>query len=226
MFASIAKSYDRGNQILSLGLHHRWRAAAVRLSGAMPGDRVLDCATGTGDLAFAFRRAVGPGGGVVGADFCAEMLDLARAKGDREALLVRFEEADSMRLPYEDASFDVASIAFGIRNVDDPAQGISEMARVVRPGGSVVVLEFGQPGGPVFGPLYRFYSGRVLPRVGGWVSGKRGAYEYLHRTSSQFPAGTRFVDLMLGTGRFASVRAHALTGGVAQVYVGVVGRRT
>ena len=100
------------------------------------------------------------------------------------------------------------------------------MARVVRPGGSVVVLEFGQPGGPVFGPLYRFYSGRVLPRVGGWVSGKRGAYEDLHRTSSQFPAGTRFVDLMLGTGRFASVRAHALTGGVAQVYVGVVGRRT
>ena len=226
MFASIAKSYDRGNQILSLGLHHRWRAAAVRLSGASPGDRVLDCATGTGDLAFAYWRAVKPSGLVVGADFCAEMLDVARAKANGVALGVRFEEADSMRLPYENASFDVASIAFGIRNVDDPAQGVSEMARVVRPGGSVVVLEFGQPGGPVFGPLYRFYSGRVLPRIGGWVSGKREADEYLHRTSSEFPAGSRFVHLMLGTGRFASVRAHALTGGVAHVYVGVVGKRT
>ncbi len=224
MFASIAKSYDRGNQVLSLGLHHRWRAAAVRLSGAKPGDRVLDCATGTGDLAFAFQRAVGPRGEVVGTDFCAEMLDLARAKADRERLPVRFEEADAMCLPYGDGTFDASSIAFGIRNVDDPAQGILEMARVVRPGGAVVVLEFGQPGGVLFGPLYRLYSGRVLPGLGGLVSGKREAYEYLHRTSSQFPSGPQFTEFMARTGRFASVRAHALTGGVAYVYVGAVGK--
>ena len=137
MFAGIAKSYDRGNQILSLGLHHRWRAAAVRLSGAKPGDRVLDCATGTGDLALAFHRAVAPTGEVVATDFCAEMLDLARAKAERERRPVRFEAADVMRLPYAEGAFAVSAIAFGIRNVDDPGLSISEMARVVKPGGSV-----------------------------------------------------------------------------------------
>lgn len=222
MFASIARRYDRGNQILSLGLHHRWRKAAVRLSGVRPGDRVLDCATGTGDLAIEFQRAVGTGGLVVGTDFCAEMLVLAREKGMREGFAIRFEEADTLRLPYGDHAFDVSSIAFGIRNVDDPARGIGEMARVVRPGGAVVVLEFGQPGGALFGPLYRFYSGCVLPRVGGWVTGRREAYEYLHRTSTEFLSGARFADLMERTGRIAAVRSHALTGGVAFVYIGEV----
>jgi demethylmenaquinone methyltransferase/2-methoxy-6-polyprenyl-1,4-benzoquinol methylase len=222
MFASIANRYDRGNQVLSLGLHHRWRKAAVRLSGARPGNQVLDCATGTGDLAFEFQRAVGSGGLVVGTDFCAEMLVLARGKAEREGYPTRFEDADALHLPYADHTFDLASIAFGIRNVDDPAKGIQEMARVVRPGGAVVVLEFGQPGGVLFGPLYRFYSGRVLPRVGGWVTGKRDAYEYLHRTSAEFPSGDRFEDLMKRNGRIGAVRSHALTGGVAYVYVGEV----
>lgn len=224
MFASIAQSYDRANQVLSLGLHHRWRAAAARLSGAGPGDHVLDCATGTGDLAIAFRRAVGRAGEVVGTDFCAEILALAPGKSERLGAPVRFEVADVMSLPYGDGRFDVASIAFGIRNVDEPARGLAEMARVVRPGGRVVVLEFGQPGGALFGRLFRAYSRHVIPRVGGWLSGDRGAYEYLDRTASEFPAGARFVGLMQSTGAFASVAAHPLTGGVAQVYVGVVDR--
>lgn len=222
MFASIARSYDRANQVLSFGLHHRWRRRAVCESGAAPGDRVLDCATGTGDLALEFRRAVGADGDVIGTDFCEEMLAFGPEKSARAGLPVRFQVADVLALPYEDAAFDVASIAFGIRNVDDPDRGVREMARVVRPGGRVVVLEFGQPGGALFGPVYRWYSRHVLPRVGGWLSGDRQAYEYLDRTSSRFPAGPAFARLMEGTGAFARVQARPLTGGVAYVYVGVV----
>jgi len=223
MFASIARRYDHGNQILSMGFHHRWRRLGVKLSGAKPGSRVLDCATGTGDLAFEFQRAVGPSGQVIGIDFCAEMLEIARAKASREGLPTRFAEADALRLPYEDGSFDVASIAFGIRNLDDPARGVAEMARVVRAGGSVVVLEFGQPGGALFGPLYRFYSANVIPRIGGWVTGERHAYEYFHRTSSEFPCGPAFVSLMESTERFSEVRARRMTGGITHIYVGIVG---
>jgi len=222
MFASIAGSYDRANQILSLGLHHRWRERTVRLSGARPGMRVLDCATGTGDLALEFRRAVGPQGDVVGTDFCAEMLALAPAKSERAGLPVRFEIADVLHLPYPDRSFDIASIAFGIRNVENPARGLAELARVTRPGGRVVVLEFGQPGGAWFGPLYRFYSHSVLPRLGGFISGQRSAYEYLDRTSSRFPSGEWFLTMMRDTSAYRDVHAHALTGGVAYVYVGEV----
>lgn len=222
MFASVARSYDRANQVLSLGMHHRWRRAAVRASGARVGDRVLDAATGTGDLAIEFRRAVGSRGEVIGSDFCAEMLAFAPEKAARAGTPVRFEVADLLALPYPDASFDVASIAFGIRNVEDPVRGIREMARVTRPGGRVVVLEFGQPGGPLFGPLFRWYRHAVLPRVGGWISGKRSAYEYLDRTSAAFPAGDAFTALMRGTGCFRDVQARPLTGGVAYVYVGEV----
>ena len=223
MFASIAGTYDRANQILSFGLHHGWRSAAVRRSRARRGDRVLDCATGTGDLALAFRRAVGAEGEVVGTDFCQEMLALASTKTRRAGLALRYEAADVTALPYPDGAFDVASIAFGIRNVEDPVPGLGEMARVVRPGGRVVVLEFGQPGGPLFAPLYRFYSRRILPRIGGWVSGDRSAYEYLDRTSSGFPAGERFAALMRRAAAFGAVEVHPLTGGVAYVYVGEIG---
>jgi demethylmenaquinone methyltransferase / 2-methoxy-6-polyprenyl-1,4-benzoquinol methylase len=220
MFASVARSYDRVNQILSFGMHHGWRRAAVRLSGVRPGDRVLDCATGTGDLALELKRAVGAEGAVTGTDFCAEMLALAPAKADRAGLPVRFEVADVLALPYPRAAFDIASIAFGIRNVENPTRGIRELARVVAPGGRVVVLEFGQPGGPLFGAAFRFYSHTLLPRIGGWVSGQRSAYEYLDRTASEFPSGERFAALMRDTGAFRDVRMHPLAGGVVYVYVG------
>jgi demethylmenaquinone methyltransferase/2-methoxy-6-polyprenyl-1,4-benzoquinol methylase len=222
LFASVARSYDRANQVLSLGLHHGWRRAAVRESGAAPGDRVLDCATGTGDLAIEFKRAVGETGEVIGTDFCEEMLALAPAKAARAGQRVRFETADMLALPYPDHSFDVVSVAFGIRNVEDPARGLREMRRVARPGGRVVVLEFGQPGVPLFGPFFRWYSHVVLPRVGGWISGQRAAYEYLDRTASRFPAGEAFAAMMRDAGGFRAVRTHPLAGGVAYVYVGEV----
>jgi demethylmenaquinone methyltransferase / 2-methoxy-6-polyprenyl-1,4-benzoquinol methylase len=221
MFAAIAPRYDAANEVLSLGVHRAWRKAAVRLSGARAGDRVLDCATGTGDLALAFKRAVGASGQVVGTDFCAEMLASAPRKAARAGLDIRFEVADALALPYPDGAFDVSSIAFGIRNVDDPRACLREMARVVRPGGRVVVLEFGQPRG-AFGALFRLYSRAVMPAVGGMLTGNRAAYEYLPRTAAAFPAGDRFLSLMDETGRFAGKSAHPLWAGTAFVYLGLV----
>ncbi len=221
MFADIADDYDRINGILSFGVHNAWRKKTVLESGAKPGDRVLDCATGTGDLALEFKKTVGHDGYVLGTDFCKEMIEHAPAKAEDENLVVEFEVADAMDLPYDDDSFDVTSIAFGIRNVDDPSVALKEMARVVKPGGRVVVLEFGQPKGLIRYP-YQFYSKHVMPTVGGWISGNREAYTYLPETSARFPAGDKFLELMNETGSFSSARAIKLTGGIAYVYVGTV----
>ena len=148
MFSSIATRYDVTNEVMSLGIHRLWRRAAVRYSGAKPGDSVLDCATGTGDLALAFKRKVGTGGRVVGTDFCPEMLETAPQKASKAGLAVEFQVADAMALPFPDATFEVSSISFGIRNVDDPVKCLKEMARVVKPGGRVIVLVTEHPGRP------------------------------------------------------------------------------
>lgn len=221
MFSSIATRYDVTNEVLSFGIHRLWRRTAVRLSQAKPGDSVLDCASGTGDLALAFKRKVGGTGRVLGTDFCAEMLESAPAKAAKAGLQVDFQVADAMALPFADNSFDVASIAFGIRNVDDPVKCLQEMGRVVKPGGRVVVLEFGQPEG-AFGALFRFYSKTVMPTIGGLLTGNRAAYEYLPRTSAAFPAGERFLSLMDQSGAYSERSAHPLTFGTANVYVGLV----
>lgn len=221
MFSSIAPRYDVTNSVLSMGIHHLWRRKAIRLSGAAPGQAVLDCATGTGDLAIAFKKQVGAQGSVTGTDFCAEMLVPGPAKASAAGVEVKFEVADAMALPYPERTFDVSSISFGIRNVDDPVKCLQEMARVVKPGGRVVVLEFGQPRG-VFGAFFKFYSRVVMPAVGGLLTGNRAAYEYLPRTAASFPAGDRFVDLMKQAGPFSEMTAHPLTSGMAYIYVGVV----
>lgn len=218
MFASISSRYDRANTILSAGVHHRWRTNAVRWSLVKPGDAVLDCATGTGDLAIAFRRAVGPSGRVVGTDFVPEMLEVAR----RKAPDIEFDVADVMDLPFEDATFDVASIAFGIRNVADPSKGIAEMARVVKPGGRVVVLELGTPATPVFKQLYNTYRKHALPRVGGIVTGAHDAYRYLETSTARFPSREEFVAMMRESARFSSIEFRSLTLGIAYLYRGTV----
>lgn len=217
MFGSIAGRYDRANTILSGGIHHRWRRKTVRWSGAKRGDRVLDCATGTGDLAIAFQRVVGDDGVVIGTDFTPEMLDLARTKAKH----IKFELADVTRLPYDDASFDISSIAFGIRNVADPGAGIRELARVVKSGGRVMVLEFGQPPNSAFRALYDLYRRHILPRVGGMVTGEQTAYEYLDRSAGAFPSAEAFVRLMRESANFANVEYERLMFGVAYVYRGV-----
>lgn len=221
MFSDIAASYDRANSILSFGIHHLWRKATVAASGVRAGSSVLDCATGTGDLALAFKRAVGPTGHVVGTDFNADMLSFAPGKAQRKGLDVEFEVADAMHLPYADAIFDAASISFGIRNVDEPRRALADMARVVKPGGKVVVLEFGQPRG-VMGMLYGAYSRYVIPVLGGIISGNRKAYEYLPATAAAFPCRAAFTDLMASTGRLTNCTYRELTGGIAFLYVGTV----
>ncbi len=221
MFADIADDYDRINSILSFGVHHAWRSETVRLSEAKEGDKVLDCATGTGDLAIEFKGKVGKNGYVLGTDFCKEMIEYAPEKAEAENLEVDFEVADAMNLPYEDNKFDISSIAFGIRNVDEPVTALKEMARVVHSGGKVVVLEFGQPKGLMKLP-YELYSQYIMPTVGGWISGNREAYTYLPKTSARFPAGDDFIDLMTEADVFSERNYKKLTGGIAYIYVGTV----
>lgn len=221
MFASISDSYDTTNSVLSFGIHHYWRHVTVKMSGAAKGQSVLDCATGTGDLAIAFKRAVGPEGHVIGTDFCEEMMETAPAKAKSRNLEIDFEVADAMNLPYEDNKFDISSIAFGIRNVDDPVKALKEMARVVKPGGRVMVLEFGQPKGVMKVP-FRLYSQTVMPFVGGLISGNKDAYTYLPETSAVFPAADKFITLMVESEAFSKQKFHSLTGGIAYAYLGVV----
>ncbi|HYM60200.1 MAG TPA: bifunctional demethylmenaquinone methyltransferase/2-methoxy-6-polyprenyl-1,4-benzoquinol methylase UbiE [Thermoanaerobaculia bacterium] len=220
MFRSIAGRYDRANTVISGGVHHRWRAEAVRWSGAKEGDAVLDCATGTGDLALAFRAAVGASGRVVGTDFVPEMLAHAVEKAGKTPGLV-FEAADVTALPYPDASFDIASISFGLRNVSDPRKGLAEMARVVRPGGCVLVLEFGQPRNRAFGAIYDLYRRRLLPLLGGMVTGRREAYQYLETSASRFPCGEDLVSMMRESASFSTIDYRPLSLGIAYIYRGI-----
>ncbi|HCT51721.1 MAG TPA: ubiquinone biosynthesis protein UbiE, partial [Balneola sp.] len=197
------------------------RKKAILESEAKEGNHVLDCATGTGDLAIEFKKAVGDEGYVLGTDFCAPMIEPAPEKAKEKGLEIDFEVADAMDLPYENDRFDISSIAFGIRNVDDPVVALKELARVVKPGGRVVVLEFGQPKGLLKFP-YNMYSQHIMPAVGGWLSGNREAYTYLPRTSATFPAGDNFLKLMQNSEAFKETKAIKLTGGIAYVYVGIV----
>ncbi len=219
MFSRIAPDYDRANSVLSFGVHRSWRRAAVKAANIAQGGHCLDVATGTGDLAIALQRKTGNESRVVGLDFSRAML----LEGQRKIIdldgRVTLIQGDALRLPFADERFDVATIAFGIRNVDDPRRGVEEMARVVKKGGRVVVLEFGQPTGFMSAP-YRFYSKHVMPRVGALLTGDRDAYEYLPETAARFPSGDAFGEIMRETGRFREVQWRRLTGGIAYLYVG------
>jgi demethylmenaquinone methyltransferase/2-methoxy-6-polyprenyl-1,4-benzoquinol methylase len=222
MFSKVAANYDRANSVLSIGIHHLWRKKLVELSKAKPGDLVLDCATGTGDLAIAFKKVVGSTGQVIGSDFCAEMLESAPGKAKKENLEITFEQADVTCLNYPPAKFDIASISFGIRNVNDPMRGLSEMARVTKSGGRVMVLEFGQMTTPLIRDLYSIYSEKVLPVLGGIVSGQKDAYDYLQKSSAAFPCREDFLDLMKKTNRFSDVSYESVSFGIAYIYIGIV----
>ncbi len=196
MFARIAPRYDLLNHLLSLGIDRRWRKAVIRRAGELDGRLVLDACTGTGDLALAFA---GAGARVVGADFTHEMLRHAarKARADRP---VCFVGGDTLRLPLGDGAVDVSTVAFGIRNVADRAKGLAELARVVRPGGLVLVLEFSMPTSRFPGALYRLYFTRLLPRIGGWLSGDSGAYRYLPDTVLAWPDPAALAREMEGVG--------------------------
>jgi demethylmenaquinone methyltransferase/2-methoxy-6-polyprenyl-1,4-benzoquinol methylase len=223
MFDGLAPRYDLGNAFLALGQIPRWQRAAVRRSGAAAGQAVLDCAAGTGDLSLAFARAVGPAGRVTALDFCAEMLARLPAKAQRAGRgNIATVQADMLALPFPAGAFDIAACSFGIRNVDDPLRGLAEMARVVRPGGRVVVLETGQPRSPLWRALYGVYHRLYMPGIGTLLTGDAAAFGYLRRTTAAFPSGDNFVALLRQAHPFTRVDAWPLLGGVTWLYVAVV----
>ena len=216
MFDRIASLYDVMNTVMTAGLHHHWRARAVALSGVGAGSRVIDVATGTGDLAIALARAVRPGGEVVGCDFSEEMLARARRKAPK----LRFEFADALSLPYASDSFDAATVGFGARNFSDLERGIDEMARVVRPGGRVVILEITQPTREPLAGFYRQWFDRLVPAVGR-LAGESSAYSYLPSSVRRFPAARELAAVMHGRG-LRRIRYVLLAGGIIAVHVGEV----
>jgi len=209
MFARIAPRYDALNHILSFNTDRRWRRRAVAELGGGP-RRVLDLATGTGDLGIALRRA---GKTVVGADFCLDMLARAREKGGRELVA-----ADALSLPFPDGTFDAVTIALGVRNFADLPRGLAEIRRVLVAGGTLLILEFSRPAGPA-AAAYRLYSDRFLPWIGGLLSGARDAYAYLNRSTREWP-GSEELARILGSAGFDRVAAVPLTFGVAAIHRG------
>jgi demethylmenaquinone methyltransferase/2-methoxy-6-polyprenyl-1,4-benzoquinol methylase len=216
MFDRIARVYDLMNSVMTAGLHHRWRERAADLAAVGAGDRALDVATGTGDLAVVLKRRVGPGGEVIGSDFSEGMLELARAK----AADVRFEPANALDLPYEDDSFDTATVGFGARNFSDLARGLSEMTRVVRPGGRVVVLEITTPERPPLAWFFRLWFDRLVPLLGR-VAGDADAYEYLPSSVRRFPSARGLAAAMSAVG-LVRVRWVVTAGGIIAIHAGEV----
>ncbi len=214
MFAEIAPQYDLLNRVLSLGIDTRWRRRAVRRLGLEPGACLLDLCCGTGDLALAFART---GVRVAGADFAAPMLPRARAKARRLGLAVPWVRADAQALPWADASFDGLSIAFGIRNVEDPQRALRECRRVLRPGGRLAVLEFFPLPRGWWPAVYGFYFRRVLPRIAAlFRAGRTPAYRYLPDSVDRFVAVETF-EAWLEEAGFGAVRTESLTGGAARL---------
>jgi len=217
MFDRIAGPYDVMNSVMTAGLHHRWRARAADLAAVGPGDRALDVATGTGDLALELARRVGPGGEVVGSDFSEGMLERARTKAT-DAPAVRFEWGDAQALPYEDASFAAATVGFGARNFADLEAGLGEMARVVRPGGRVVVLEMTQPQRPPLSTFFALWFDRVIPLLGAVTDEQ--AYSYLPSSVKRFPEPRVLAATMERAG-LEQLRWILTAGGIIALHVGV-----
>jgi demethylmenaquinone methyltransferase / 2-methoxy-6-polyprenyl-1,4-benzoquinol methylase len=216
MFDRIARVYDLMNSVMTVGLHHRWRERAADLAALGPGDRALDVATGTGDLAIELRRRVGDAGEVVGSDFSEGMLELAREKADG----VRFEQANALDLPYEEGEFDAATVGFGARNFSDLARGLAEMARVVRPGGRVVVLELTTPERPPLSLFFRLWFDRIVPMLGR-AAGDPEAYSYLPDSVRRFPNARGLAAAMTAVG-LVRVRWLITAGGIIAIHSGEV----
>ncbi|MGP0049875.1 MAG: bifunctional demethylmenaquinone methyltransferase/2-methoxy-6-polyprenyl-1,4-benzoquinol methylase UbiE [Solirubrobacteraceae bacterium] len=223
MFDRIAGVYDRMNAVMTVGLHHQWRRRAADLAAVGPGDRVLDVATGTGDLAIELARRVAPSGLVVGADFSEPMLELARAKSATSApagVEIRFEAANALALPYRDGEFDAATVGFGARNFDDLARGIGELTRVVRRGGRVVVLEITTPTQPPLSTFLELWFDRIIPALGR-LAGDPDAYSYLPSSVRRFPPPQALADVMSRSG-LREIRYVLTAGGIIALHVGEV----
>lgn len=218
MFDAIAERYDVLNRVLSLGIDQGWRRDAVEALEIESGDRVLDLATGTADLALQIAESADVR--VVGSDPSPNMLSVGMTKVEKRGLAARvvLDEGDAQALPYEANEFDACSMAFGIRNVPDRELALREMVRVVRPGGRIVILELGEPDGALIGPLARFHVHHVVPRIGALVSGST-EYRYLQESIAAFPPAAAFAALMQKAG-VRDVDVRRLTFGAANLYVG------
>ena len=215
MFSSIAARYDLANSVLSFGIHHGWRRRLLSLVESNPRAVVLDLCTGTGDLLPLLRRRFGS---VVGADFCRPML----MQGVRKELVrsgagAGLVQADGLRLPFADRSFDIVTVAFGVRNFEDLERGLSEIYRVLKPGGDALILEFGQPTIPLWSSLFSAYSRWVMPSIGAMLTGNRHAYTYLPQTARNFPCREEFCARLRRAG-FDRATFRSLSGGVAYAY--------
>ncbi|MEY2496401.1 MAG: demethylmenaquinone methyltransferase / 2-methoxy-6-polyprenyl,4-benzoquinol methylase [Verrucomicrobiota bacterium] len=210
MFGRIARRYDLANHFLSGGADFLWRRRAAKIVEGWQPKRVLDLAAGSGDLALAIQRRL-PNAAVIAADFSPEMLEIASRKGVRETVL-----ADALHLPFESASFDCVTVAFGLRNMADWAAALGEMGRVLRAGGHLLVLDFSLPVGALR-PAYRCYLHHCLPLLASLVTGQKQAYDYLGRSIEKFPSGREMLELIESNG-FAKASAEPLTGGIATIY--------
>jgi demethylmenaquinone methyltransferase/2-methoxy-6-polyprenyl-1,4-benzoquinol methylase len=220
MFGRIAPRYDLLNHLLSLDIDKLWRRRVARRFSAIlhsPAARVLDLCCGTGDLALAFRKEAPIGAEIVGSDFVPEMLVRARAKVAAFSSGITFVEADALALPFGDESFDLISCSFGFRNLANYERGLLEIFRVLKPGGAAAILEFGEPRGKLFGSLYRFYFRRVLPRLGGLISGNGSAYTYLPNSVSKFPS-PEALQAQLERAGYTEVQFERWTGGIVTLH--------
>jgi demethylmenaquinone methyltransferase / 2-methoxy-6-polyprenyl-1,4-benzoquinol methylase len=225
MFERVSGVYDLMNSAMTAGLHHRWRARTADLAQVAPGSRVLDVATGTGDLAIELARRVAPTGEVVGCDFAEAMLTRARAKSQSTqnadiAQNLRFEWADALELPYDTDSFDGATVGFGARNFADLSGGLAEMARVVRPGGRVVILEITTPTKGALASFYRLWFDRIVPTLGRAI-GNSDAYTYLPNSVKRFPAPGALAFQMQQIG-LSEVKYLLTAGGIIAIHAGTV----
>jgi demethylmenaquinone methyltransferase/2-methoxy-6-polyprenyl-1,4-benzoquinol methylase len=215
MFGSIAQRYDLANHVLSCGFDFYWRKRVSDIAKAWSPRKILDLATGTGDLALVLQKKF-PAAEVIGADFSPEMLEIAKRKGVRETVV-----ADARRLPFDDATFDVVTIAFGLRNLPDWGEGLREMRRVLRSGGHVLILDFSLPKAAIIRAGYRLYLHRWVPLMGAALTKQRSAYDYLGESIENFPSGSAMTRLIEQSG-FVQAAAEPLTGGIVTIYTGVV----
>ena len=211
MFGAIARRYDLANHTLSCGIDFYWRNRAANMVASWRPDKIVDLATGTGDLALALQKKL-PDAEVTGVDFLPEMLELAQRKGVRRTIL-----ADAMKLPFPDASFDCVTIAFGLRNMENWRGALTEMSRVLRRDGHLLVLEFSLPTISIMRTIYRFYLHRCLPMLGSFLTGKKSAYDYLGDSIEEFPSGRAMIDLIEASS-FRNATLQLLSYGIVTIY--------